>query len=131
MTATAFLDDPATPLKLHQISVAMKEASYSDDRGRMRALDLELKRICLRIRDEMRYLHGRADPDLLIALWSTAQLSHAAGLEYAKTDSRPAPEAEEVPEPPAFPDDQGLATICTGVGPGLDVDDLGRGDQGK
>jgi hypothetical protein len=93
MAATTTLDDPATPTKLHEISEAMKEARYLDDRGRMHALDLELSRICSRIRDEVRDLQGRADPDLLIALWSTAQISHADGLEYARTDSGPGADA--------------------------------------
>lgn len=92
MAANTTLGDPATPTKLHEISEAMKEARYLDDRGRVQALDLELRRICSRIRDEVRDLHGRADPDLLIALWSTAQISHADGLEYARMDSRPEPD---------------------------------------
>jgi hypothetical protein len=92
MAATDTLADPTTPAKLHEISEAMKEARFIDDRGRVHALDMELGRISSRIRDEVRALHGRADPDLLIALWSTAQLSHADGLEYARTDSRPEPE---------------------------------------
>lgn len=93
MATTRILDDPATPGKLHEISEAMKEAAYLDHRGEVNLLDLELRRICSGIRDEMRDLDGRADPDLLIALWSTAQINHADGLEYAKSGSRPESDA--------------------------------------
>jgi hypothetical protein len=93
MAATLILDDPETPVKLHEISEAMKEAAYLDHRGEVSLLNLEMRRICSGIRDEMRDLDGHADPDLLIALWCTAQISHSDGLEYAKNGSRPEPDA--------------------------------------
>jgi hypothetical protein len=97
MAATQILDDPATPKKLQEISEAMKEAEYLDHRGEVSLLNLEMRRICTRIREEIRDLDGPADPDLLIALWCTAQISHSDGLEYAKTGSRPQPDTVITP----------------------------------
>jgi hypothetical protein len=92
MAATITLDDPATPARLHELSMAIKEARYLDHIGHLQALSLKLERICSKIRDEMRDLDGRADPELLIALWRSAQISHAEGLEYAKTGKRANPD---------------------------------------
>jgi len=96
MSATITLDDPATPAKLHEISEAIKEARSHDHLGHVQALNLKLEWISSKIRDEMRGLDGRADPELLIALWSSAQLSHADGLEYAYSGDR-SPSVEEEP----------------------------------
>jgi hypothetical protein len=101
MEARIILDDPETPSKLQAITRAMKEAMDLDDRGRMRVLDREMRRICSGIRSEMQDLHCSADPELLIALWSTAQINHADGLEYARADSAPEPDAVI---PPLDPD---------------------------
>jgi hypothetical protein len=93
MAANTLLDDAATPAMLQRISVEMEEARYRDNRGRLNALTLELKRICTRIRDELRDLNSCADPDLLIVLWSTDQISHGDGLEYARTTGSSGPDA--------------------------------------
>ncbi len=91
MAATPLLNDPATPVKLRDMSEALVKAVDRDDRGRIHHLKLELARFSASIREEVRRLQGRADPDLLIALWSSAQMPHARGLEYASEGSRPDP----------------------------------------
>jgi len=95
MSATITLDDPATPAKLHEISEAIKEARSHDQLGHVQALNVKLEWISSKIRIEMRALAGRADPELLIALWSSGQISHAGGLEYAYSGDRSAAVEEE------------------------------------
>ncbi len=96
MAATITLDDPATPARLHEITVAIREARSHDHLGHVQALNLKLERICEKIRDEMQGIDGRADPELLIALWSSAQISHAEGLEYAHSGERSSPPQEDL-----------------------------------
>ncbi len=99
MAATPFLDDPSTPARLRDLNEALKKAVDRDDRGRVHHLNLELKRLSASIRDEVISLHGRANPDLLIALWTSAQMTHSRGLEYAGEGAVLEPEPVPVPEP--------------------------------
>jgi hypothetical protein len=52
-------------------------------------LNKEYSGICGRLRAEIASLQGTADPELLIALWSTGQISHEGGVEYAHTGRKP------------------------------------------
>ena len=92
MAAILTLDDSATPVTLQRIAVGLKEAGYLDRMGQIHALNLELRLISTKIRDEIRELAGTADPELLIALWSSDQISHADGVEYARTGSSSKPD---------------------------------------
>jgi hypothetical protein len=90
------LDDPGTPARLRGLRDAMRNAKNVEDRGALHTLERELSKISSLLCAEVRSLNGSADPELLIALWSTAQLGHVEGVEYANTDARPSPEPEVV-----------------------------------
>ena len=97
MAAKTFLDDPSTPAKLRDLSEALVKAVDRDDRGHIQQIKLELGKMSTGIREEVRLLNGRANPDLLIALWSTAQMTFARGIEYASEGAHKEP--TPVPEP--------------------------------
>ena len=106
MTATPFLDDPSTPARLKDLRTDLAIAVDRDDRGRAQHVKLQIRRLCASIREEVQGLRGRADPELLIALWSTAQMTHARGREYAGEGApppAPAAAASTLPATVALP----------------------------
>jgi len=90
MSVTSVLDNAATPQRLHALRLAIKQALWAENRGQSVLLNREYVRICTRLREEVAALQGTADAELLISLWSTAQISHAGGVEYAHTGQPPA-----------------------------------------
>jgi hypothetical protein len=89
MSVTEVLDDVATPRRLHSLRLAMQQASLAENRGQVAMLDRQYTELCTRIRQAVASFNGKADAELLICLWSTAQLSHAGGVEYARAGQSP------------------------------------------
>ena len=69
--------------------LAIKQALRVENRGQSQLLSKEYTLLCTKLRTEIANLSSSADPELLIALWSTDQLSHEGGVEYAHSGRPP------------------------------------------